>query len=139
MAIFNKIIELNINEVYKTKILGYGEVYEMISVEKKRKKILRKNKEGILFLASNKDHSQKGYTLEDLSTKVSKKGFQILKKGYVDSPPWQSKPCLGEGKKLDCAIKNFSSILCLKFLVLFEGLWSGKKKSHMVYVFGNKK
>jgi len=133
------ISKLKLNQKYKTQVLGWGEIYEIISVEKKKILLKKRFKQGVLFLVSNKDHSNQGLKLKKLEEKISRQGYRILAKGFVDSPPWPS--VLRQSRKnsfLNLPWLKLMIANLFKVLVLFEFLWQGKKKSHMIYVLGRK-
>jgi len=126
---------LDINEEYCVEILGLGEIYEIASVERLRKRLRKKYGGGILFLASNKDHSGRGLTLEELVEYVKSHGLKVIEAGYVDSPPWPSRK-----KEVPRNVVEHAIILSLArriFDVLsnFERLTSSRRRAHMVYCF----
>jgi len=136
MAIF----KLALNQKYKPKIMGLGEVYEAISVERKKKSLAQKFKGGVLFLSPNQHHQGKGLTLEELKRKVSRQGYQILESGFLDSPPWPSRPRrAGENSFLNHPLLTVFFKLIFSLLVTLEPLWQGPKRSHMIYVLGRKR
>lgn len=134
MDISEEIKSINLTEHYQREIFGLGEIYELASAEYLRKKLLKKYNTGQLFLASNKTHSGRGVTLEDLVNYLTNQRLNIRKKGYLDSPPWSSAP-LGKEKKKDYnKIIIYFVKLIFFILVRMEFLWRGEKRSHMVYV-----
>ena len=60
------IIKQDIQKRYECEILGFGEVFEIISVERIRKKLIRKHQDGVFYLSSNRDHSGRGFTKEEV-------------------------------------------------------------------------
>lgn len=128
------IYKISLEEKYQPKIYGLGEIYEMVSVERERKRLKERFGSGILFLCPNRQHSGRGLTPEELITKVKKSGYQILESGFVDSPPWKSAP----GKKKNWRLPISWVEIIFKVLVILEFLWEGKKNSHLVYVLGRK-
>jgi len=129
------IIELNLNDTYYTEIFGFGEVYEIVSVERLRKKLKKKYKTGKILLTSNRNHSDKGLTLEELIDYAKSKNLQIIEFGYVDCPPWQSK------KRTKCGTITRNPIIItlakivFYFISLLEDITVSKYRAHMVYVF----
>ena len=133
MDISKEIETLALNKPYQIQIFGLGEVYEIMSVESLRKKLWQKYDSGWLYLATNKDHKGRGITLEDLEDYLRNQQSTIIKKGYVDSPPWSSRP-LGERREKEYnKIIVFLAQIIFFFLLRLEFLWQGKKKSHMIY------
>jgi hypothetical protein len=126
-----KIIKLD--EKYDVSVFGLGEVYEMMSVERIRKKLLKKYGSGTLYLAPNKKHIQRGITLGEMKRALISSGSEFLAKGFADSPPWNSNP-RGEDNK-----RNYSPFIVLIakiiffFLVRIEFLQAGPRHSHMIY------
>lgn len=125
------IYKINLEEKYQREIFGLGEIYEIISVNHLRKKLLKKFKEGALCLASNKNHSSRGYNFYELEKRLEE--WKILKKGYVDSPPWGSQPRNEENKQSYNLFIVFLVKIIFNFLVRLEFLWQGPEKSHMIY------
>ena len=127
-----KIKYLDLNNNYKAEIFGLGEVYEIMSVERIRKKLLAKFLNGTLCLSSNKNHLR-GMTLDDLVNQLTNDGFTILEKGYADSPFWQSKPRGKNNRRnYNPLIINISKIIFF-FLIRMEFLRENPKHSHMIY------
>ena len=137
-----KIVKQKLNQVYRPQIFGLGEIYEIASVEKRRKMLLREYPSGYLYLSSNKNHQGRGATLKELANFVSKISYQkIIMKGYVDSPPWISKPKDEKSKSsyLKYPTVVFFAKMFFPLMVNLEFIWQGEKRSHMVYVFAVKK
>lgn len=133
-----KIKYLDLNDSYKAEIFGLGEVYEIMSVERIRKRLLGKFRSGTLCLSPNKSHIQRGVTLDDLTGQLADSGFTILDKGYADSPPWQSKPRGKDNRRnYSPLIINISKIIFF-FLVRMEFLQENPKCSHMIYCLAKK-
>jgi hypothetical protein len=101
------------------RIRGYGELYEIISVESLRKRLLRKGyaPDSVLLLAP------KGYFLMDAIN-----GREILTGGFVDRPPWASNPKPNGSEPPKDGIRLAKAIF--RVLLLFEKL----NRAHMVYV-----
>ena len=133
-----EITEIELGQEYKRDILGLGEIYEIISVNKKRLFLKNKFSRGFLFLFLNKDHSDRGLTLEEFKRKIIHVNpkRKILDSGYVDCPPWSSSPrkiC-----KVNKIIYNRPVLFLIKiifsFLFFFEIFFAKPKTAHMVYV-----
>lgn len=130
-----KIKYLDLNDRYDAEIFGLGEVYEIMSVERIRKGLQKKFQSGTLCLSPNKNHIQRGMTLDDLSSQLTDAGSTILARGYADSPPWQSKPRGKDNRRNYSPIIVSISKLIFFFLVRMEFLVRGPKNSHMIYCF----
>ncbi|OGI17225.1 MAG: hypothetical protein A2Z52_01525 [Candidatus Moranbacteria bacterium RBG_19FT_COMBO_42_6] len=132
----NEITAVDIQNSYQTEIFGLGEVYEIMSIERLRKKLLKKYFAGKLFLSSNKKHSGRGMTLDDLKKYLYNK--KIVASGFVDCPPWPSAP-LGHQERENYP---YPIVLLAKsiffILILFEPLWRNPQRSHMTYCFSKK-
>jgi len=139
MAILNKIISLGLDTAYRTQVAGLGEIYEIMSVERIRRRLKKTYSGAELHLASNKDHGGKGLTLEELEENLLAENKKILEKGFADSPPWKSSP-LKEGQSKEYSPRAiFFAKIIFWFLVRIEFLWKGRKASHMVFVLTEKK
>jgi hypothetical protein len=130
--------KIDLSQEYKSEIFGLGEVYEIMSVENIRKKLLKKFRSGTLYLASNKGHIQRGMTLDDLENQLSGSGFVILEKGYADSPPWQSKPRGKNNRRNYPSLIISISKMIFFFLVRLEAIREGSENSHMIFCLVNK-
>lgn len=134
------IIKLALNQPYQPEIMGLGEIYEIISVEYRQKILQQKFEKGIMFIGANKNYRGRGLTLSRLKRKVCQEGFEVLASGFVDSPPWPSRPRVGNKSPL---LKYLWLVMLAKFiskiLVFLEFLWQGDRFSHMIYVFGRKR
>jgi nucleoside-diphosphate-sugar epimerase len=131
----NRVRILNLNNKYHVEIFGFGEIYEIVSVEMLMKKLKRKYGDGVLLLAQNKDHSGEGLTLEELIGYAKLRNLLIVKAGYVDSPPWFSKR-----RESPRSIINFAPILFITRKIFYilsnlEKFTASKYKAHMIYVF----
>lgn len=133
MIIYSEIKKISLTEKYQREIFGLGEIYEIMSVEQLRKRLWKKYGNGILFLASNKQHNKRGVNLNELKKHLQEQNLEIIKAGYVDSPPWASAP-LSESTKKDYRkiIKIFAQII-FWFLIKVEFFWQRPLKSHMIY------
>lgn len=133
------IVKLDLHQKYQPEIFGFGEVYEQISVEKKRKNLEKKFAAGSLFLCANKQQADRGMTLKELITKVKSKDYQILSCGFLDSPWWSSCPRRDKSFFIALPLLIVLAQLIFRILVFFEFLCQGEKKAHLVYVLGRKK
>jgi hypothetical protein len=124
---------LDLNSRYKVEIFGLGEVYEMMSVERIRKRLIGKFQSGTLYLSPNKSHIQRGMTLDDLMNQLADSGFQILDKGYADSPPCQSRPRDKDNRRNYSPLIVSVAKIIFFFLVRMEFLRENAKRSHMIY------
>lgn len=126
-----KIIKLD--EEYDVAVFGLGEVYEIMSVEIIRKKLLKKYGSGTMYLASNKNHIQRGITLGEMKCALISSGNEVLAKGYADSPPWNSNPRGEDNKRRYNPFVVLAAKIIFFFLVRIEFLQAGPKHSHMIY------
>jgi hypothetical protein len=139
MAILNNMVSLDLDTPYRTQISGLGEIYEVMSVERIRRKLKNKYSGATLYLASNKYHGGQGLTLNELENNLLKENKKILKKGYADSPPWRSSPlAIGQAKKYSPII-IFAGKIIFWFLIHAEFIWQGQGASHMVFVLAENK
>ncbi len=131
--------KLNINNKYCCEIKGFGEIFEIKSIERIRKRLKNKHGEGLLYLASNKDHSGRGFIKEEVENHLQTDDLKLIASGYADAPPWKSKP-LQSGEKSN-VIQNplLSAIIPILFSIwipLFEKKSKKRKKAHVVWAFG---
>ncbi len=134
------IYKLSLEQKYRPKIYGLGEIYEQISVERKRKRLRERFGSGILFLCPNKNHSGQGLSPKELKKKVREQQYQVLASGFVDSPLWKSKPGqVGKSPFLGYSLLVILAKLVFRILVIFEFIWQGQNTSHLIYVLGRKK
>jgi len=135
------IIKLDMSEPYTCEVKGFGEIFEIKSVERIRKRLKRKYKDGMLYLSSNKDHSGRGFTREEMEKAIRDDGLEVEESGYADAPPWQSDP-IEEGET--SSKMNFPILpLVVPFIFtlwipLFEGFYRKRKKAHIVWALGVK-
>jgi hypothetical protein len=131
-----KLIKLSIKNAYSRPIFGLGEIYEIGSVNWKRLILKNKFGDGTMYLASNKDHSGRGVSLDELKKVVKSESKTILDYGYVDCPPWSSEP-RGEAN-INRVIYNKKMVFLVKIvfqsLFLFEFIFANSRKAHMIYV-----
>jgi hypothetical protein len=139
MEEFNGIKIIELSEKYQRDIFGLGEVYEIMSVERMRRRLLNKYGGGKIYLASNKNHGGKGITLKELEFFLKEAGIIPAEKGFIDSPPWPSSPLKADDKKSYGKFIIATSKIIFWFLIRLESLWEGSKKSHMIYIFSQKK
>jgi len=133
------IIKQDINTRYNCEILGFGEIFEIKSVERIRKRLAKKYKNGILYLSSNKDHSGRGFTREELERAIKDEGYELLESGYADAPPWKSDPLESGQKSPKMEIPILSKLGPLLFILwipLFEQFYRKRRKAHIAWVFG---
>ena len=117
---------LQITEKYDIPVHGIGEIYEIKSVEKLRKRLLREYYSGLLILIPNiiiLDTSENTEYLDNITTEF----------GYTDCPLWSSKP------KPDGSPPNKLVQILLKpviyILVLLEGAFPTQATPHIKYLF----
>jgi len=115
---------------------GAGELYEELSVNRRLRKIHKSFGQCTVCLAANKDNvkhnpSGEGFSLDDLAKKMEEDRYELVDKGFTDSPPWQKTG--GREKPL---LPDFVYGAIFRVLLIFEPLWQGPRKSHMVYVSG---
>lgn len=125
--------KIDLEERYQRDIFGLGEIYEIRSVEKLKKRLFRKYHSGTLCLASNQQHGSRGISLDQLDSYLTSQNRAVLEKGFVDSPPWKSAPLEKEAKKHYNKLIITLAKIVFYFLIKLEFLWNGKSRSHMVY------
>lgn len=130
---------INLNERYSTSIKGFGEVYEVVSVENKRHILKKKYGNKTFFLSSNKKHSGRGLDLKTLSHQVIKKGYKLIDAGFVDSPLWKSGISVtGSNSAIVLSLISIFAKIVFTLLVQLERFWESETRSHMIYVVGKK-
>lgn len=139
MSYSEPIKSITLDQPYETEILGLGEVYEIMSVEALRRKLRRKYHSGRLYLVSNSSHSGRGYALRELNSRLAKERIPIVRNGFVDSPPWSSRPLSAGNRKDYPRAIIFLAELIFSILIPWEFLWRGPRKSHMLYCFSPKR
>lgn len=135
------IIKLNVHETYTCEVKGFGEVFEIKSVERIRKKLKRKYKNGMLYLSSNKDHCGRGYTREELERTLREDELEVEESGYADAPPWRSDPIEEGETSSKMSIPVLPAVVPFIFTLwipLFEGFYRKRKKAHVAWAFGVK-
>ncbi|KQC11925.1 MAG: hypothetical protein APR54_10375 [Candidatus Cloacimonas sp. SDB] len=132
------ILKLNLSEIYTCEIKGLGEVFEIVSIETLRKSLLTKYKHGVLFLASNSDHSGRGFTKEDLEAAIIKDKLQLTSSGYADAPPWKSNPKeeADKGLAYNKLIIRLAEILFKLWIPAFERFYRTRNKAHVTWALG---
>jgi len=136
MDISEEIRKIDIRTAYEKPIYGLGEIYEIMSIERLRGKLLKKHAAGYLYLCSNKQHSQRGLTIDDL--KQAFPDEKILIWGYTDCPPWQSSPREEVNKKKYPALILYFAKFIFFILLRFEPFWTDASKAHMIYCLTEK-
>lgn len=131
------ILKIKVSNRYDCEIVGLGEIYEIISVEYRRNKLMKQYKRGFLYLSSNKDHSGRGFTKQEVEDEAKKDGLLVVESGYADSPPWSSNPAQEHTKKLQIPfMSSLAKILFNIWIPIMERFYLKKKVAHCVYVFG---
>lgn len=132
-----RVKKFRIDEPYVTAILGLGEVYEMMSVNRLRKKLLREYEGGVLIVASNADHRAGGVSREELTEIAQVEGKPILGTGFVDTFPIPSAPRAAGSERAWCRWPGviFLARVIFWFLLWLEPLLAGPRRSHMRYIF----
>lgn len=103
-------------------IRGYGEIYEMISVERIRRKMLKRYGSKVKF-----------YLMEELTLHFIDED-RFIEVGEVDNPPWKCLPrSIGNYKRINPLFMALS-VAIFKVMVLFESpIWSRFYKPHLYY------
>lgn len=138
MDSYREIKKLDLSKTYQTEVLGLGEIYEIMSIERLQKKLRKTFTAGELYLVSNYAHSKRGLTGQELISEMKKQNIIIWEKGFVDSPPWGSKPLPTSEKKSYKSTTIFFAKVIFSLLIPLEFFWRGSKKSHMLYCFSKK-
>ena len=132
------IIKLDLTKNYTCSVKGLGEIFEIVSIEIIRKSLIKKYRNGSLYLSSNYDHSKRGKTKEDLENAILQDGLKFISSGYADAPPWKSDPNQ-EGEKGFAhseAHIQIAEILFKIWIPLFERFYRTRKNSHVTWAFG---
>ncbi len=135
------IIRLEVKDPYTCEVKGFGEIFEIKSVERIRKRLKRKYSEGMLFLSSNKAHSGRGFTRDELERTIREQGMEVAESGYADAPPWRSDPMQEGEMSSKMSIPVLPVLIPLLFTLwipLFEGFYRKPKKAHVAWAFGVK-
>ncbi len=136
----DRVIELPLDKKYECEIFGLGEIFEIVSIENLRKKLKKQYRVGVLFLHSNKDHSGRGLSLEELCEEAKKRDYTVVQSGFADAPPWKSSPAseVTDKKKIPFSVP-ISYFLFSIWIPLMERFYRKKDIAHVVYCFGQKK
>jgi hypothetical protein len=127
------IIKNPVGKIYTRPIFGLGEIYEIMSVERTRKKFVSSYPESTILLSSNSTHSGRGVSLEQMNEYCVTQGIKVIASGYVDCPPWSSAPRHTERGMMKNKPLTSIAKLIFFFLIRLEFLWRNGKNSHMVY------
>ena len=137
MEDFPNLIALGLDDEYNINITGFGDIYEVMSIKRLVRSLKRRYGGGTLYLASNSDHSGRGLNLDELEGSLRDKGISVSEKGYVDSPPWLSKPRSAGSRNtlVDNRLLVILAMAIFKLMLPSEPMRQGKDRSHMVYCF----
>jgi len=114
------------DEKYGAPILGSGEIYEIISVNRLLKILDKKYGKCRVYLMDNKEHNN---DFSKIVRKAQEDGStEVLETGFVDVPPWKSS--LRESPRRLIPPRFFCEFL-FKILVQFER--RNAKSAHMKY------
>lgn len=133
------IVRQEINDDYTCRIFGLGELFEIVSVNYVLKKLRRRYKSGMIYLASNKSHSGRGFTLKDLEEEIEKDGLKLVSSGFADAPPWKSNPREGENQSFTIRVlvlPQFAKVLFHVWIPLCERFYRNEHRAHIVWAFG---
>jgi hypothetical protein len=120
-------------------VRGLGELFEIVSVNYVLKKLRQRYKSGMIYLASNRVHSGRGFTRQALEEEIEKDGLKLVSSGFADAPPWRSNPKDNESKSLTIRIPflpQFAKILFHIWIPLYERFYRNEKRAHIVWAFG---
>ncbi len=131
------LIDLDINDEYNIEITGFGDIYEVVSVRVLMKRLKKRHGGGLIYLCSNSEHGGRGMSLEGLEAFVRDKNGEVAEKGFVDVPPWRSRPRAKGTKNPLIRYETLNRIAGLVSLALvpLERFTRSKKRTHMVYCF----
>jgi hypothetical protein len=132
------ILKIDLQEKYTCDIHGLGEIYEIISVEFIRCRLKKLYGHGTLYLCSNKIHSGKGFSFNDLADAAKRDGHDVISQGLVDCPPWKSAEItMGISKKMRFPFSVIiSKIIFTIWIPLFEHRYSSIQRAHALYLLG---
>jgi len=120
------IVCLKAHEQYRPKeILGYGELYEQISVNRLLKKICGKYSSNVYVHLAPSQNSEHGLSIDQLVATVSQKPLET---GYVDDPPWKSR------KRKSPKPLRLQSIAKLALSIVAYLETAKADSAHMIYV-----
>lgn len=118
------------NHYVPNEIRGYGELYEQASVNRKLRRIRRVYGDDVQVFLSPSTRSQNGMTHEQFARTIATvfpEAGEVLTKGYVDNPPWRSKPKQASRKvRLAC--------VAMKVFAVLAALERENSNAHMIYV-----
>jgi len=132
-----EVAALDIRREYARKINGLGEIYEIMSVERLRKRLRRKYGRGILFLSPNKEHSGRGLKRNDLIKKLKRESYTVIESGFVDCPPWGSRvpEAYERSPFMSCSILLTVFKYALRAVLFLERWYTNGRRAHVIYAF----
>lgn len=132
-----KVKKIRLDEDYDIPVYGLRDLYEQLSVNHLRRRLLMLAKGGTLFLVSNADHVPgDGLTRDELIELAKSEDKLIIDEGFVDTfilPERRRSP--GEARPYTRS-RFFMALARLLFLLLVrcEPLFAGPRRSHMRYI-----
>ncbi len=125
-AILGDFEALDSDEEYEVPILGLGEIYEIISVNRVIKSLDRRYGKCRVYLTDNKQHDN---DFSRIVKKAEEDGFmEVLETGFADAPYWKSSQRRTPRRLIPL---RFLCKLLFKILVQFEE--GNAKNAHMKY------
>lgn len=132
-----KVKKIRLAANYEIPLYGLGDLYEQMSVNHLRRRLLALAKGGTLFLVSNADHTPgNGLTRDELIELAKSEGKLIIDEGFTDTfilPAVQYAPGGPSPYLRSRLVANLARLLFL-LLVRLEPVFAGPKRSHMRYV-----
>lgn len=133
------IVKQKINEDYTCQVWGLGELFEIVSVNYVLRKLRQRYKSGMIYLASNKTHSGRGFTRRALEAEIKKNGLSLVSSGFADAPPWKSNPKEGGKQSITMRILFLpwlANALFHIWMPLCERMYRNENRAHIVWAFG---
>lgn len=107
----------------------------MMSCENKRKKLVKKYPNALILLYPMPENMT--IWLGAVTVAMLEHNLRMLDRGYIDTPPWESKP--KENGTAPSRFKILAYKPLFKLLVKLEWLTIKKYKPHMYYIVFEKK
>ena len=132
-----KVKKIRLDAEYEIPLYGPGDLYEQMSVNHLRRRLLALAKGGTLFLVSNADHAPgDGLTRDELIELAKSEEKLIIDEGFTDTfilPATRQAPGAASPYIRNRLLAGLTRLLFL-LLVRLEPVFAGPKRSHMRYI-----